>query len=166
MSILESLNFSDVSKKGETTTPHLALRRKMVLAIDEQIVAARAELNGEHYSRSVEKTVKHPDTGTKERRTVDRPLRRWWWKAADGILLELKFANKAVKVGGKSSIVIGSMDNLVATLEAVKQAVIGGELDDVMKTASDGRKRGKKAAKTVPTTTSTVGKPPAAKSPK
>ena len=166
MSILETLNFSEVSKKCEISTPHLMLRRKMVLAIDEQIAAARAELSGQHYSRSTERQVKNPDTGEKERRIVARSLRRWWWQGADGTLLELKCGNKPVKVGGKSSIMIGDMNNLIPTLEMVKQAIVGGELDDVLLAASADRKRGKKAVKTVPAAVSHGGKPASSKSAK
>ena len=71
-----------------------------------------------------------------------------------------------MKVGGKSSIVIGDMNNLIPTLEMVKQAITGGELDDVLLVASADRKRGKKPVKTVPTTTSHGGKPASAKSAK
>ena len=159
MSILASLTLSEVSKKSENTTPHLSHRRKMVLAIDEQIAGAQADATGQHYARTVEKTVKCEETGAKDRRTVDRSLRRWWWKSADGMMLELRSGNKAIKVGGKSSIVVGDITNLVPTLEMVKQAVMAGELDEALKVASDGRKRGKKVVLTVAST----GKAKAAK---
>ena len=43
---------------------------------------------------------------------------------AIGILLELRFANKAVQIGGKPSIVGDTLDKLVATLQTVKKAFI------------------------------------------
>ena len=61
MSILASLNLSEVSKKSESTTPHLNLRRKMVMAIDEQIAGATAEAAGQHFSKTVEKVVKNAE---------------------------------------------------------------------------------------------------------
>ena len=103
------------------------------------------------------KVVKHADTGEPERRTVERSLRRWWWKSAEGLFLELKFANKPVKIGTNSSIIVGDITNLVTILETVKQAVVNGELDDALKQASEGRKRSKKADKVV-----AIGKPAAA----
>ena len=162
MSILESLTLSEVSKRGDSTLPHLLLRRKMVAAIDEQIGGATAEAAGQHFSKTVAKTVKNEETGAKERRTVQRSLRRWWWIGTDGLMLELKFGNRAIKVGGKSSIVVGDPCNLVLVLQKVREAVVAGELDPALKTASDGRKRVKKDGKPVGTT----GKPPAAKSAK
>jgi hypothetical protein len=142
MSILESLVLSEISKKAENTLPHMVNRRKMIVALDEQIAGATAEASGQHFSRSVEKWVK-TENGGKERRTVERPLRKMWWKSADGIMLELKFALKPVKIGtgNRSSIVVGSIDNLVPVLEKVKQAVIAGELDGALKAAAERRKR-------------------------
>lgn len=161
MSILESLTLSDTSKRGDSTLPHLLLRRKMVAAIDEQIGGATAEAAGQHFSKTVEKTVKNEETGERERRTVQRSLRRWWWTGTDGLMLELKFGNRPLKVGGKSSIVVGDTSNLVLVLQKVREAVVAGELDAALKTASDGRKRVKKDGKPVGT-----AKPPTAKSAK
>ena len=158
MGILDTLTLSPVTKKAENDTPHLALRRKMVAAIDEQIAGARAELAGQHYSRSAMKVVKHADTGEPERRTVERSLRRWWWKSAEGLFLELKFANKPVKIGTNSSIIVGDITNLVTILETVKHAVVNGELDDALKQASEGRKRSKKADKVAATAKQTSPK--------
>ena len=53
MTILDTLTLSPVTKKAENDTPHLALRRKMVAALDEQIAGARAELAGQHYRAMV-----------------------------------------------------------------------------------------------------------------
>ena len=151
MSILASLTLSEVSKKSETNTPHLNLRRKMVTAIDEQIAGAAAEAAGQHFSRTVEKVVKNTETGTAEKRAVERSLRRWWWRAADGVHLELRFGNRAIKIGTGNSIIVGQPTNLVPTLETVRQAVMAGELDDALKAASDGRKRVKKVEKVAAT---------------
>ena len=151
MSILASLNLSEVSKKSETNTPHLNLRRKMVAAIDDQIAGAAAEAAGQHFSKTVEKVVKNAETGAAEKRVVERSLRRWWWRAADGVHLELRFGNRAIKIGTGNSIIVGQPTNLVPTLETVRQAVMAGELDDALKAASDGRKRVKKVEKVAAT---------------
>ena len=70
-----------------------------------------------------------------------------WFRDAGGrILLELRFANKAVQVGGKSSFVVGTLDKLVPTLQTVKKAVAAGELDPVLQGAAERRKRAFKKA--------------------
>jgi hypothetical protein len=73
---------------------------------------------------------------------VAKALRRMWYVAgADRVMVELRFANKPISVGGKASIVVGTMDKLVPTLQTVRKAVMAGELDVALKAASDGRKR-------------------------
>ncbi len=149
MGVLQSLKFSDISKKSENTTPVMVMRRKMLVALDEQIEAATSEAAGHHYIRSVEKTVKNAETGVSERRTVERTLRKMWWRSAEGVMLELRFANRVMTVGAGNSIVIGPAENLVPVLEQVKQAVSNGELDAAMQAVADSRKRARKSGKPV-----------------
>ena len=147
MSILEKFNFSEVSRKSENATPHILMRRRMLASLDEQIQGANFEAAGKHFYRTVEKTVKNVETGESERRTVERPLRKMWWRSNDTVMLELRFANRVMKVGAGNSIVVGSVENLVPVLEQLKLAVVNGELDDAMKATSDARKRGRKSGK-------------------
>ncbi len=144
MSVLGTLNFSDISKKSEKTTPHINLRLKMIAAIDEQIMAVNSELKNEHYVRVVQKKVVNEHTGGKELTEVQRTLRKMWWKSSNGILLEIRFGNRPMKIAGKSSIIVGELSNLIPTFEKIKQAVDAGELDVAMAEISDGRKRIKK----------------------
>ena len=148
MSILEKLNFSEVSRKTENTTPHMLMRRRLLNALDEQIQGANFEAAGKHFYRTVEKTVKNA-AGESERKTVDRPLRKMWWPSNDTVMLELRFGNRVMKVGAGNSIVVGAFENLVPILENLKLAVKNGELDEAMKATSDGRKRGRKTGKPV-----------------
>ena len=149
MSILEKLNFSEVSRKSENTTPHMLMRRRLLNALDEQIQGAICEAAGKHFYRTVEKTVKNAETGESERRTVERPLRKMWWRSNDTVMLELRFGNRVMKVGTGNSIVVGTVENLVPVLEQLKLAVQNGELDAAMKATSDARKRGRKSGKPV-----------------
>ena len=52
-----------------------------------------------------------------------------------------RFAGKPLLINGKSSIVVGTMDKLVPTLQTVKKAVLAGELDAALKASLDSRKR-------------------------
>ena len=151
MSVLETLSFSDISKKSEKTTPHINLRLKMIAAIDEQIMAVKSELKNELYVRVVQKKVVNEHTGGKELTEVQRTLRKMWWKSSNGILLEIRFGNRPMKIAGKSSIIVGELSNLIPTFEKIKQAVDAGELDAAMAEISDARKRIKKDGK-VPAT--------------
>ena len=153
MSILETLTLSDSTKRTETADPKVALRRRMAAALDHQIAGATAEINGQHYVIEFDKWVfTDKAAGVKERRKVQRPFRRMWYRdASDNILVELKFANKPLLVNGKPSIMVGSLDKLASILQTVKKAVSAGELDAALYAASESRKKAlkrKAAAKT------------------
>ncbi len=143
MGILETLTFSESSKRTAYSDPMTNLRRRMAAALDHQINGATAEAKGETYFVEVEKWVETDHlTGTKERLKVKKMLRKMWYRdGADRVLIELRFANKPVQINGKASIVCGSQDKLVATLQTVRKAVMAGELDAALKAASDSRKR-------------------------
>ena len=143
MSILSSLTLSDATKRTENTDPKANLRRKMAAALDQQIAGANAEIAGQHYAVEVEKWfTTDPATGTKERRKVQKVFRRMWFKdGTDRVMLELRFAGKPLLIAGKSSIVVGTVDQIVPTLQTVKKAVLAGELDAALKAALDSRKR-------------------------
>ena len=53
----------------------------------------------------------------------------------------MRFANKPIQIDGKPSIVVGTLDKLVPTLQTVRKAVMAGELDAALKAAADSRKR-------------------------
>ena len=140
--ILETLAFSDASKRTENTDPKSKLRRKMADAIDIQIAGANAAIAGEHYYTTVEKWVENMETGTKERMKMEKVFRRMWFRdSADRVMLELRFANKSVAINNKPSIVVGTMEKLVSTLQTVKKAVLAGELDAALRAVSDSRRR-------------------------
>ncbi len=148
MSILASLTLSDTAKRVVSADPTTNLRNKMLAALDQQIAAFNADQQNQPYFTYTEKwQVVDEATGRKERVKVQHPIRKMWFSDAGGrILLELRFANKAVQIGGKSSIVVGTLDRLVETIETVRKAVVAGELDSVLKGVVESRKKAFKKA--------------------
>ena len=149
---LKSLIFSDATKRTLHSDPIISIRRRMVAALDFQIAGAMAEINGEAYSIETERWLLTDHAArTKERIKVQRPLRKMWFRDSKGeLLIELRFANRAVIINGKPSIVVGSVNNLVPTLETIRKAVIAGELDHTLKNIRVKPKRIKKRRLTKP----------------
>ncbi len=147
MSILQTLTVSEKSKDSETVPKHLAVRKRFLAVLEEQVDATKAAQAGEHYSRTVVKTVKDAATGESERKTVSRRFRPMWWQSGDTVMLSLTYALRPVKIGTANSIVVGEIAHLVPTIMTVARAVEAGELDDALRLASDGRKRGGRAKK-------------------
>jgi hypothetical protein len=62
---------------------------------------------------------------------VSRRPRAWFWTADDGkVYINLRYGNRVIEIEkGKSAIEVGERRQLVAVIEALKQAVAAGELD-------------------------------------
>ncbi len=80
MTILSKLTLSDKTKVAMLTSPEAKLRGKMLEALDLQMEAAKATLNGETYIRRTMRWVKDPETGERFRKEVPVRSRLWFWK--------------------------------------------------------------------------------------
>ena len=144
MSILEKLTFATTTKKAETAQPNLVLRKKMAASLAEQIEGAKAELAGQPFVREKQRWTP-TESGGKELRTVQSAFRKFWFTDTQGkVLVELKFGNKPLPIGGKPSIMVGELANLPAVLTTLRDAVLAGELDADLAAVSESRKRGRK----------------------
>ncbi len=68
MTIISKLTLSDETKAAMLTSPEAKLRGKMLEALDLQMEAAKAMLNGETYIRRAMRWVKDPETGERSAR--------------------------------------------------------------------------------------------------
>jgi hypothetical protein len=69
---------------------------------------------------------------------VSKRIKPWWWTAPDGkVCLTVFYGSRALSFGkGKSAVEIGTGEELLAALEAIKRAVEQGELDAEIEAAS------------------------------
>lgn len=131
MTIISKLKLSDKSQTPIRSTPETRIRAKMLEALDFQIAAAEAEANGETYIRRAMRWISDPDSGERVRKEIPVRFKRWWWKDETGsTFLEVRYSNKRVPIKpGKTAIEVGDTNNLVPTLNLLKDAISGGELD-------------------------------------
>ncbi len=73
MTILSKLTLTDTTKASMLTSPKAKLRGKMLEALDLQIEAAKAMLDGETYIRRAMRWVNDPETGELGRESVCCP---------------------------------------------------------------------------------------------
>ncbi len=145
MTILSKLTLSDKTKVAMLTSPEAKLRGKMLEALDLQIEAAKAMLNGETYIRKVMRWVDDPETGERVRKEVPVRFRTWYWKDEQGnYMLDVRYGNRRIELKPKKpAIEVGEGENLVRTLETIREAVNAGELDKLLKEAKSSRKFGR-----------------------
>lgn len=143
MTILSKLKLTEKTKADLHASPELRARQKLIQAIDQQIAAARSEITGEPMTLKAQRWVDDPETGQRVRRELPLKVRRWWWKDEAGqLMLEIRYGNRRMElVPKKPTIEVGTMDQLVPTLEQVREAVAAGELDKAIAASSVRRKR-------------------------
>lgn len=134
--ILQSLKTSSV-KRTNHLSPIMQRRNKLLSSINLQCEAARAHQDGRQYSVRLAHRVLDPETGERTETFKEKKVRPSWWQADDGrVYLEVRYGYRPLEIAkGKSSIDIGDLGNLIPTLEKLKQAIQGGELDGQLEDA-------------------------------
>jgi hypothetical protein len=130
-----------ISNDGDSND-EAKLRGKMLEALDLQIEAATAMLNSETFIRRAMRWVDDPETGERVRKELPVRFRPWYWKDEQGnFMLDVRYGNKHLEIKpNKSVIEVGEVENLVPTLETLREAVNAGELDKQLATAKIRRK--------------------------
>lgn len=143
MTIISKLKLV-ASKKERAVSPIVARRTKLAGKIDEQLLFATAQRDGQIYAPKRLKNV--IDKATGERKTIEatKRIKEWYWTNSTGkIHLSVRYGSKTLELAkGKNAIELNSGDELLATLVTLKDAVIAGELDDAIAQASDKLKAG------------------------
>ena len=127
-----------VALQAETKNLTISKRERLTAQIGVQISAAKALTETGVFTVKRQKAVQDAETGeTKLVEKVGR-FKQWWWTGANGkVNLAIWYGKKQIELAkGKNCIELASIDELIGTLEAVKAAVIAGELDDAIAQAS------------------------------
>ena len=133
------------SKKNRTLSPVAHRRNKLVNKLHEQIELCEAQKAGEIYAPRRLRTVTNKQTG--ERVTVEavKRVKEWFWiNDAGKINLAVRYGSKVLTLNSKgaNAVELGSGDELIAALHALKAATLAGELDTQIETASGALRAG------------------------
>ena len=143
MTVLSKLKLVS-SKKERNVSPVVVRRNKLAAKIEEQLLFATAQRDGEIYAPKRLKNV--IDKATGERKTVEatKRIKEWYWTNSTGkIHLSIRYGSKTLEFSkGKNAIELSTGDELLATLATLKEAVIAGELDESISQASEKLKAG------------------------
>ena len=137
MATLATLKLSTAVKP--THMPAVQVRRnKMSRRLWEQIQLARAQQSGTEFAPIKLRSYVDKETGFRRQVESTKRVKQWWFTADNGKLaMNVRYGAKIIELAkGKSSIEIGSTDQLVHTLELIKQAVEAGELDAQIEAAA------------------------------
>ena len=136
MATLASLKL--VTAKKPTQQPPVVHRRnKLSAKVVEQILLARAQNDGTTFAPTRTKTVTNAE-GNRMKITHPKRLNAWWFVAENGkCCIAIRYGSKVLELAkGKTAIEVASGSALIDALEAVNAAVIAGELDAQIESAS------------------------------
>ena len=138
MNTLTSLKL--VSAKRTSDIPPVVKRRNRLIAkIWEQTELAKCTQEGKAYAPLHTRTLKDRETGETRRVELPKRVKAWWFTADSGkVCMSVKYGAKILELAkGKSAIEVGTMAELIPTLDILKTAVDAGELDTQLVSASE-----------------------------
>lgn len=127
------------AKRQRTISPVLHRRNKLASKITEQIELLKAQKEGRVYAPKRLKTYTDKDTGQRMTVEASKRVKEWFWPSEGGkINLEIRYGSKTLNLNAKgaTAIEVSDGDDLLSTLELIKQAAITGELDAQIDAAS------------------------------
>ena len=132
------------AKRPSEIPPVVKRRNRLIAKIWEQMELAKSTLEGKFYAPLHTRKVKDSETGAARRVEVPKRIKAWWFTADNGkVCLAVKYGANVLELAkGKSAIEVGSMAELVPTLETLKAAVDAGELDAQIDTVSGALRAG------------------------
>ena len=143
MATLATLKLSTAVKP--THMPAVQVRRnKMSRRLWEQIELARAQQAGTEFAPVKFRSYQDKETGVRKQVETTKRVKQWWFTADNGkLVMNVRYGARLIELAkGKSSIEIGSTDQLLPTLELIKQAVEAGELDAQIEVAANKLREG------------------------
>lgn len=137
MSTLTNLKL--VAAKRPGSLPQVVQRRnRLISKIWEQTELAKAQQAGTAFRPTLFRSVKDAETGERRNVEVQKRVRAWWWTAENGkVCMHVRYGTKTLELAkGKTAIEIGTLDDVIPTLETLKAAVAAGELDGQIEAVS------------------------------
>lgn len=143
MSTLTSLKLV-TAKRPSDMPPVVKRRNRLIAKIWEQTELAKSALEGKAYAPLHSRTIKDRETGEARRVEIPKRVKAWWFTADNGkVCLTVKYGAKVLELAkGKSAIEVGTMAELIPTLDMLNAAVAAGELDVQIDAASGSLRAG------------------------
>lgn len=136
-SALTKLTLIDARKPQQV--PQVVQRRnKLALRVWQQMELVKAQVHGGEYR--ITKYRSYTDTVTGMRRQVEAQVmgKPWWFSTPAGKLaVSVRYGSRVLELAkGKWAVEVAHANNLTATLDAIRAAVLAGELDAAIDAAA------------------------------
>ena len=106
-------------------------RNKLLNKLGEQRALAAAMQTGVHYNPKRLRSFKDAETGARIVKEVPVRIKPWFWTGERGeVMLAIHYGSRTIELQkGKTSVEVGTADNLLNVLDTIISAVQNGELD-------------------------------------
>jgi len=125
------------AQKPTQMSPIQQRRNKLAKRLWEQMELAKAQQTGSTFAPKKFRSITDANTGERKQVEMNKRVKAWWFVGDNG-----KLAKVLELAKGKWAVEVGSEKDLVPTLELLKGAVLGGELDAQIEAASNKLREG------------------------
>ena len=136
MSTLNTLKLTDAKKPNQV--PQVVQRRnKLAKRVWQQIELAKAQEQGTQFRVAKFKSYTDSETGVRKQVETQMSVKQWWFTTQAGKLaISVRYGSKVLELAkGKFAVEVAHEKDLAITLDAIKTAVLAGELDSAIDAA-------------------------------
>lgn len=143
MAVLSALKLVSATRT-QVKDPVVQRRNKLVEKLQEQLMMAESKLTGRVYAPTKIRTVVD-ELGDRKTIEVPKKVREWFWMGEGGkVNMSIKYGAATLYLNGKNAtaIELPSMDELVSVIKSLKVAVLEGEFDKAIESATKATREG------------------------
>ena len=136
-SALATLKLTDARKPHQI--PQVVQRRnKLAKRVWQQIELAKAQEQGTQFRVAKFKSYTDSETGVRKQVETQMSVKQWWFTTQAGKLaISVRYGSKVLELAkGKFAVEVAHEKDLAITLDAIKTAVLAGELDSAIDAAA------------------------------
>ena len=137
MSTLNTLKITDAKKPNQI--PQVVQRRnKLAKRVWQQIELAKAQEQGTQFRVAKFKSYTDSETGVRKQVETQMSVKQWWFTTQAGKLaISVRYGSRVLELAkGKFAVEVAHEKDLAITLDAIKTAVLAGELDSAIDAAA------------------------------
>ena len=136
-SALSALKLTDAKKPNQI--PQVVQRRnKLAKRVWQQIELAKAQEQGTQFRVAKFKSYTDSETGVRKQVETQMSVKQWWFTTQAGKLaISVRYGSRVLELAkGKFAVEVAHEKDLAITLDAIKTAVLAGELDSAIDAAA------------------------------
>ena len=128
------------AKRQNSIDPVVFRRNKLNEKLKIQIAMAEALKKGENFTVKRMRKMRDEATGLTSQIEVNKRVKTWWFTNNDTkkVAVQIFYGNKVIDLAkGKNAVEVANIDELIAVLSKLQDAVLDGSLDAQIEQAAD-----------------------------